>query len=90
MLRETLDKSAAITLAHRRLSGHVPAPDVLTLLSKLADREHATFAQHPERADALLAVGATPADDTLPPAEVAAMTMVCSTIMSFDETLMKR
>lgn len=90
VLRETPDRTAAITLAHRRLSGHVPAPDVLEVLIQLAEREHTAFAHHPERAEALLAVGATPADDTLPPAEVAALTMVCSTIMSFDETLMKR
>ena len=43
----------------------------------------------PTAADKLLAVGESPADGTLPPAEVAALTMVANQIFSLDEALNK-
>ena len=43
----------------------------------------------PAEADKLLAVGESPADGTLPPAELAALTMVANQIFSLDEALNK-
>ena len=43
-----------------------------------------------EQAKQLMQVGEYPADQALYAPEVSAMTVVCSTIMSFDETLVKR
>ena len=38
----------------------------------------------------LVQVGEYPVDPTLPLADLAATTVVCNTILSFDETLVKR
>ncbi|MSU70571.1 MAG: DUF1553 domain-containing protein, partial [Opitutaceae bacterium] len=71
-----------------------------TLARKLDARESAVFpkarasyAEHfraqPGEAGALLAVGAAPADPTLPPAELAEWTMVASQFLNLDEFLSK-
>ncbi len=90
VLLETKDIDAAITMAHRRLTGLVPPPEVMKVLTELFERENRSFNQNPERANALLTVGDSPSNKLLSSPAVAAMTLVCSTIMSFDETLMKR
>ena len=90
VLRTTPDKSGQITMAYRLLTGLTPPADVLALLSVLEQKERVAFARDTRRIARLLAVGEYPADRTLNGAEVAAMTMVGSTILSFDETLVKR
>ncbi len=47
------------------------------------------YRANPTAADKLLAVGESPADGTLPPAELAALTMVANQIFSLDEALNK-
>ena len=90
VMREEADKSAQIILAYRRLTGLTPRSAVVTILTELAIREQQKFALYPGRARELLGVGEFPVNDHLPPAELAAMTLVGSTIMGFDETLVKR
>jgi hypothetical protein len=53
-------------------------------------QEEGKFDLEPQLARQMLEVGEYPTDRNLDPAEVSAMTIVCSTIMSFDETLVKR
>jgi hypothetical protein len=50
-------------------------------------RWHARYAAEPELAHRLLAVGASPADQRLDPAQHAAMTVACLTILNLDEAL---
>lgn len=51
------------------------------------DRERAAFAEEPEAAAQLLAVGEAPRDDTLPPADHAAWTLVTSLLLNLDEAV---
>ena len=61
---------------------------VLPSLSAFLEREREAFAADPESASALLAVGETPVPEVIDRAELAAMTIVCSTILSSDLYLM--
>lgn len=90
VIRQRSESSARITEAHRLLTGLRPEPEVLRLLQELEKRERQKFEQQPELARQLLRVGEYPSDDSAPPADLASMTIVCSTILSFDECLMKR
>lgn len=90
VIRESLDLKTGIMLAYRLLTGLKPTEDVLELLLELAKREQLKFSRQPDLAEQLLQVGEWPTTDLLPPANVAAMTIVCSTITSFDECLVKR
>lgn len=51
------------------------------------DRERAVFAEEPEAAAQLLAVGESPRDDALPPADHAAWTLVTSLLLNLDEAV---
>ncbi|QHV95559.1 DUF1553 domain-containing protein [Spirosoma endbachense] len=62
----------------------------LNLMKQLYAEELADFRKNPKRATELLAVGEYPVDKTLNPAELAAWTVVTSTIMNFDEAIIKR
>ena len=64
------------------------ADHVLPSLEAFLQSEREAFAADPESASALLGVGDTPLPEDLDPAELAAMTIVCSTILSSDLYLM--
>ena len=59
------------------------------LLVKLAAVQRQRFGASPDKASALLAVGESPRDGSIPPAEHAAWMLVASTVMNLDEFLMK-
>jgi len=59
------------------------------LLATAADKFHAHFAAHPAAAKDVLAVGESPADATIAPAELAEWTMVASQFLNLDEFLTK-
>ncbi|MBD2756947.1 DUF1553 domain-containing protein [Spirosoma validum] len=65
-------------------------PQELSLMKQLYDEELADFKKNPKRASELLSVGEYPVDKTLNSAELAAWTVVTSTIMNFDEAIIKR
>ncbi len=65
-------------------------PDEIKILSALYAEELADFQQNPKRAQTLLAVGEYPVNRQLPPANLAAWTVVASTVMNFDEAIIKR
>ena len=90
LLKNKSNPVGAITMAYRLLTGQHPSKQVSDLLEDLRHGEWQKFLSHPNLARQLLSVGEYPRVNSLKPAGVAAMTMVCSTIMSFDETLTKR
>ncbi len=90
VIRDIPNETEQIIHTHRLLTGLRPNPEVLSVLSQLAEKEYRTFDQHPERVEQLMKVGEYPYDKSLDLARVAAMTIVNNTIMSFDETLVKR
>lgn len=65
-------------------------PQEVALLQQLYQEELNDFRKNPARANELLTVGEYPVNKTLPPAELAAWTVVASTVMNFDEAIVKR
>lgn len=90
VIRNIPDKTDQIIQAYRLLTGLRPSPEVFTLLEQLEKQEYQKFKQQTDRAKQLMQVGEYPYDKSQDLAEIAAMTIVSSTIMSFDETLVKR
>jgi hypothetical protein len=90
VMREQSGSSEQIVRAYRLLTSRRPEAKVLRLLLELKKKETLRFRQQPDLARELLQVGEWPADTSLTTIELAAMTVVCSAIMSFDECLVKR
>jgi hypothetical protein len=79
-----------ITYAFRALTSRYPRPEEMNILLNLYRQEYQDFTNTPGRAARLLAEGDHAADKKLPANEVAACTIIASTLMSFDEFTMKR
>lgn len=62
----------------------------MVLLKKLYADEVLSFKNEPKQASALLAVGEDPRETSLIPNELAAWTVVVSTVMNMDEALVRR
>ncbi|MEY2881590.1 MAG: hypothetical protein RLZZ15_3970 [Verrucomicrobiota bacterium] len=69
--------------------GRPLAPRETTLLNVTAEKFRAHFAADASAAKSLLAVGDSPADATLPPAELAEWSMIASQFLNLDEFLTK-
>ena len=76
-----------IVHAFRLATGVRPSEPVLELLVETYEDEFATFTSENERATKLLAVGESPRDKTITPADHAAMTIVTSMILNLDQTV---
>ena len=74
----------------RILTSRRPSTMERRILKDLYDRQLARFREDPDRANALIGIGDSPADANVPTAELAATTMVANSLMSFDEAVMKR
>ncbi|MCB0665878.1 MAG: DUF1553 domain-containing protein [Saprospiraceae bacterium] len=85
-----LDEERRIETAYRLLTGLQASDEIVDLLLELLRQERDGYAAHPAKATDLLNTGEHKEDPSLEKTELAAMTVVCSTIMSFDETLVKR
>ncbi len=72
------------------LVGRSPDPEELNPLKQFYQEERASFSAEPQKAQELLAVGEHPVDPTLDKTELAAYSMIASTVMNFDEFVMKR
>jgi hypothetical protein len=83
------DTPARLGHAFRRVLGREPSAEEQAVLTRALDRHRATYAADPAAAAALLATGESPRDATLDPAEHAAWTLVCTTILNLDEALTK-
>ena len=74
----------------RAVTGRAPAPREQEILKQLYAEQLNYFSHQPEAAGRLLKTGEKPVDATLPPTELAAATMVVSTLMNHDEFVTKR
>lgn len=81
---------ACITYAFRCLTSRLPRSEELSILRKLYQAQLAFYRQQPKEALALLGVGEYPRDKKIDPVLLAANTIVASTIMNFDEAVIKR
>ena len=82
--------SDQIKLAFRLVSGRAPQSDEVKVLEGTFDRERIKFLNEPTAAEQLLQVGAYRISSSLEQVSVAAMTIVCSTLINHDEAYMKR
>jgi hypothetical protein len=85
---KTLDEQ--ITYAFTALTSRQPDAKEREILKKLYQEEYADFSKNPKKVKAILAAGEYPLDKSLNPVQVAAGTIVASTVMNFDEFLIKR
>ncbi|MBL8843157.1 MAG: PSD1 domain-containing protein [Planctomycetes bacterium] len=86
LLREGgCDAATRVRLAWQLVLGRAPRPAELERALAAVAREQANFAAEPERAALLLAQGEAPLDASAPPAELAAWTLLSSTLINLDE-----
>ncbi|TLV03213.1 DUF1553 domain-containing protein [Dyadobacter luticola] len=85
---KTLDDQ--ITYAFTALTSRQPDAKERAVLKELYDEEYADFSRNPKRVKSILAAGEYPVDKSLNPVQLAAGTIVASTVMNFDEFLIKR
>jgi hypothetical protein len=90
MLRngKTLDEQ--ISYGFTALTSRTPSAREMDILKELYQEEYADFRKNPKRIGAILSTGEYPVDKKLNPAQLAAGTIVASTVMNFDEFLIKR
>jgi hypothetical protein len=81
---------ARITYAFRLLAGLRPTPAELDILRSLLESTRADFAVKPAEADRVLSVGEAPVPAGCDRIEAAALTLVCSTLQSYDPAVMLR
>ncbi len=84
------DEAARNREAFRALTGRTPDKTEAKILAQLFAEQKAEFAKNPDGAVKLLAVGESQRDESLPPAEFAAMTTLVNAIMNFDEFVVER
>ena len=82
--------SGRVALAFRLLTGRTPLTSELALLETLYADQRARFVKDPPSARRLLATGEAPRNSALPAVDVAAASVVASTVMNMDEAVMKR
>ena len=78
-----------LVFAFRSVLSRPPNTIELAALRGVYDKQLARFRELPDSAKALLAVGESPANTSLDPAELAAWTIVASAILNTDEALTK-
>lgn len=81
---------ARLDHAFQTVTGRSPAPREAAILRQLFEEQHRYFTDQPAAAEKLLKTGERPPDASLPVIDVAAATMVVSTLMNHDEFVMKR
>ncbi len=86
----TADTETGIKLAFQALLGRYPRNDELEALVDLYQSAFAAYEKDPEEAQELLHVGEHPVNDELDQLTLAANTLIASTVMNYDEFVMKR
>ncbi len=87
---EHAELTAQIDAAFVRLVGRPPSDVEEKLLTELYNEQRAQFEKTPEDAQKLLAIGESKTESSAPPEEIAALTVVCQTILNLDETITSR
>lgn len=84
----TLDDQ--IVYGFTALTSRAPNAKEINILKDLYQEEYSDFVKNPKKVKEILSAGEYPVDRTLNPAQLAAGTIVASTVMNFDEFLIKR
>ena len=83
-----VDPQGRLRLIFRQATSRYPTRAEATVLLELLERRLAQYKKQPAQAAKLMAVGASPAGG-VDKAQLAAWTMVASTILNLDETITK-
>ncbi len=83
------DPAQRARFAFRLATARDPDPEEVKILSEQAKQELSRYRRDRDAAEKLIHVGESPVDPKLKPAELAAWTMVTSTILNLDETITK-
>jgi hypothetical protein len=78
-----------LTFAFRLTTGRRPSAAEVGVLQRVVESQLARFRADPKAALKLLAVGESPRDERLDPAELAACAVAAGVILNLDETLTK-
>jgi hypothetical protein len=89
LLKEATTTDERLTLGFRLAVARSPGARELGLLRQVLEKQTAKYQGAPKAALALLAIGESGRDERLPPAELAAWTIVASVILNLDETVTK-
>jgi len=79
-----------ISYGFQALTSRRPDKQELSLLKQLYEEEHQVFQSDPQSADSLLQVGDYPVNAELDKPKLAALTIVASTLVNYDEAIFKR
>jgi hypothetical protein len=88
-MKASADPSARLDFITARLLNRTLDAEERDIITGTLTDISATFAKEPNAAAELLKTGGTPADAALPPAELAAWTLLTSQILNLDETVTK-
>ena len=83
-------RASQIDYAFRLVTGRAPSSSEASVLDRLWTGQQQRFEREPEAAAQLLAVGEAKTDPSLPPAELAATTILAQALLNHDEALMRR
>ncbi|MDG2422406.1 MAG: DUF1553 domain-containing protein [Phycisphaerales bacterium] len=78
-----------IELLFQRCTGQPPSPDITVAVQEILKEYRARFEVDSEGALQLISVGQSPRSDDLPPAELAAWTMLANAVLSSDAAIVK-
>jgi hypothetical protein len=84
------DDRGRVAWMFRLVTGRRASPGEVAVLGRLLAEQRDAFRGDPAAAKALLAVGESPADPALDPAELAAATVLAEAIFNHDEAVMRR
>jgi hypothetical protein len=89
MMKQAEEPDERITLAFRLATARRPTAKEIGVLRRVFNRQLDVYRKDRKAALKLLGVGEAPRDERLPPAELAAWTVVVSVILNLDETVTK-
>ena len=81
--------SNRITFAYKALITRAPRPDEITLLTQMYQQSLTNLKKNPDRAAKLLTTGEKKPDKSLNQTELAANTLIASTLLNFEETIVR-
>ena len=87
ILRRTGSDADRITWAFRLATARAPSAKEQAILQRVLQQQRDHYRSHPPAAEDLLSNGEAPRDLTLDAAELAAWTLLSSTILNLDETV---
>ena len=90
VMRGAVDEEPRLELAYKLALSRPPRPSENAVLREIHGAAWQRYGGDPEAAEKLLAVGQSPRDNALDPAELAAWTTVTSILLNLDETITRQ